>query len=414
MLFLALRHLFSRKRQTILILLGISLGTMIYVIISGIQLGMREYIMSRLLDNAPQIKITARDRTIDRKEMTERFFPRNDIVHWIVPPAGKREEAHIQYPEGWFERLRNDPDVIAYAPSLHISVIVSRGADRYPGTLTGIEPEKQMQVNQLEKYMVHGSLRDLSGGGNKLIVGDGVLDRLGVRIGDVIQVSAGTGDPRPFKIVGTLHLGVKQVDDTLMFASLGDVQQLNRTPGRISEIDVRLVDLNMARTLADRWKLYARENVESWDEANANFLQIFTIQDISRNTITIAILIVAGFGIYNVLSIMISQKRREIAILRSIGFPPRKILELFLTQGIMLGLSGAVIGLVTGHLANLYIASIKLGFSMGAGNHLLVSRAPSIYIVGFLLAIVSALLASFLPARAASKLTPLEIIRSEV
>ncbi|MDH5648719.1 MAG: ABC transporter permease [Gammaproteobacteria bacterium] len=414
MLFLATRHLLSRKRQTTLILLGICLGTMVYVIISGLQLGMREFILDRLLNNTPHIKISARDRIIDKEEMTQRFFHNEAAVSWIIPPSGKREELHIQYPQGWFDRLSNNPDVASYTSSLNLNVIISHRDNTYPGNLGGIEPLKQIQVTALEDYMVEGSFLDLTGGGNKLIVGDGVLERLGVRRNDSIKVSTGSGEARPFKIVGVLKLGIKEIDETLMFAALKDVQQLNKTPGRISEIWVKLFDLNRSGELAQAWELLSRETVEGWEESNSNFLQIFTIQDIVRNTITVAILVVAGFGIYNVLSIMINQKRREIAILRSIGYPPRKILWLFLIQGIILGISGAAIGLLLGHLTNMYIETIDIGIQMGPHSTFLISRAPSIYIVGFALAIISSGIASILPAHAASKLTPIDIIRSEV
>lgn len=412
MLFLAIRHLFSRKKQTILILLGISLGTTMYVVISGMQLGMREFTLDRLLQNIAHIRISARDRPIDAADMTDRFYGRDAMVRWIIPPSGKREEAHIVYPQGWFDRLRDDPEVIAYAPGLTLNVIISRRQSRYPGSLSGIEPEKTMRVTAMEKYMTSGSLRDLTGGGNKLIVGEGVLERLGVRVGDSIRISTGLTETRPFKIVGTWKLGVKQVDEILMLASLRDVQALNRTPGRINEINVKLADINDAQRMSDEWELVARDNVESWSESNANFLQIFAIQDIVRYAVTGAILIVAGFGIYNVLSIMVTQKRHEIAILGSMGYPPRKILVLFMEQGLMLGLAGAIIGLPLGYALCLYIGSIEVNFT-GVGSNLLVSYNPSIYVVGFLLAFVSALLASYLPAHAASKMMPIDIIRSE-
>ena len=167
-------------------------------------------------------------------------------------------------------------------------------------------------------------------------------------------------------------------------------------------------------TAADSWKLVSRDKVESWEEVNASFLQIFVFQDIVRITVTTAILVVAAFGIYNVLSIIVNQKRREIAILRSIGYPPKMILQLFLIQGIMLGFSGAIFGLLIGFGLNLYIETIDLGIPIGTGNHLIISFSPHIYVMGFSMAFLSAILASLLPAYAASKLTPIDIIRSEI
>lgn len=416
MLFLAIRHLLSRKRQTILIFLGISLGTMMFTVISGMQLGMREFIEERLLNNTSHIVISARERLIDRKEMSERFFG-DEVVQWKVPPAGKREEAHIIYPQGWFDRLSSDPQVTGYAPSLGISVFISHRDAKYPASLSGIVPDLQERVMELEKYITTGKLSDLGGGGNKVIVGSALLEKLGSQLGDHILISSGLGELRPFKIVGIFEMGVQQIDESLMFAGLKTVQTLNKSPGRINSIAVSLVNMEMAHELAGQWELTSRDKVQSWEEANAGFLQIFDFQDYTRMAVTFAILVVAGFGIYNVLSIMITQKRKEIAILRSIGYPPKLILELFLIQGIILGITGAFIGLGLGHLINLYMATIELGFGPGGhggGSRMMISYAPSIYIQGFLLAFVSAILASLLPARAASKLTPLDIIRSDV
>jgi lipoprotein-releasing system permease protein len=315
------------------------------------------------------------------------------------------------YPQGWFDRLHDDANVHAFAASLNVNVILSRRDIKRAGSLSGIEPEKFTRVTALEDYMVEGSLLDLGGGGNKIVLGDGLMERLGARLGESIKVSAGTDEPRPFKIVGKLHLGVREVDNIIMLAALRDVQQLNKTPGRINEISVSLVDMERAQELADSWKIISHDNVESWIEANASFLQIFKLQDFIRYTISVAILLVASFGIYNVLSILVNQKRREIAILRSIGYSPHKILELFLIQGIMLGIGGAITGLLVGVMIKRYMQTIEFT-GMGI-DHLLMSYAPSIYIIGFLLAFVSSLVASILPARAASKMTPIDIIRSE-
>lgn len=412
MFFLARRHLMARKRQTTLIFLGISLGTMMFTVISGLQLGMREFITERLMNNTSHIKISAKDRLIEQQEISQRFYG-DQPVQWLVAPGGKREEAHITYPQGWFNRLREDPAVLGYAPTLAMSVILSHRNSKRPAMLVGIVPSLQRQVMDIEKYITVGKLDDIHGG--KVIVGAAMLEEIGAKVGDTIMATVGIEEPRPLKIIGTFSLDVEQLDKTLMYGALKDVQQLNKTPGRINEIAVALVEMDRAQEIADQWKLTSRDKVESWSEANANFLKIFDFQDYTRITVTAAILIVAAFGIYNVLSIMITQKRKEIAILRSIGYPPKMIMELFLIQGIILGITGALIGLSLGHLINLYLATIEIGMGMGGGKTtLMISTSINIYIQGFLLAFISAILASVLPARAASKLTPLDIIRSDV
>lgn len=412
MFYLALRQLLSRKRQTLLILLGISFGTMIYVLIAGVQLGFRDYIQNELLNSTSHVIISARDNIVNEKEVTPRFFSSQELVSWITPPAGKREESNLENYLGWEERLDSDPHVRGHAPKVNLQALASLRSASTSIILNGIIPEKHTQVTQIAHYMQEGSLMDISNGGNLIILGTGVLKNLGARVGDTIFLSSGKKNSLPYKISGSIHFGNPQVDDSIAFAHLNDVQSLGNMPGRITEILVSLYDINLSNQLAHKWDLYSIDKVESWEEANAQFMSMIKIQDIVRMIITLSILLVAGFGIYNVLSIMIGQKQKEIAILRSIGYGPHKILELFLIQGIILGFSGGTVGLTLGFCLNLFFGSIDLGIEIGQGRNLIISYAPSIYLTAFLASLAASFIASYLPAKHASKLTPIEIIRS--
>lgn len=414
MFFLAKKQMMARKKQTTLIFLGVAFGTMIYVVIAGVQLGMRQYLADQLLNNTAHIRISGSDRIINEDSLRKRFFDDSIFVKWITPPSGKRDESRLENPQGWFSKFDKDPNVKSYAPKLTISAMANRGKIKNNVQLVGIIPQRQVIVTGLEDYMKEGSLLNLNGGGNQVVLCSGVANNLGARVGETITFSIGQGRPRPFKIVGILHLGNQQIDNSMAFAHIRDVQSLNKTPGRIGEISVALVDMEKSMETAHRWALYAQDKVESWQEANAAFMQIIVIQDIVRMVITFSILIVAAFGIYNVLTIMIGQKQKEIAILRSIGYPPKKILELFLIQGLILGILGGVIGLFMGHGLNLLIESYDLGISIGKGSHLIISFDKSIYVTAFSAAIGSAIIASLIPAYNASKLTPLEIIRANL
>jgi lipoprotein-releasing system permease protein len=414
MIFLAWRQMLARKKQTGLILLGISLGTMVFVIISGLQLGMRSFMIEQLLNNTSHIRISGEERFVQSERVRQKLFPEVSLVGWQTPPHGKRDDARLENPHGWYEFLNAHPEVTAWAPRFSMDALASRGPSKMAIMLTGVVPEKQQRTSYIAKYIKEGSLADLMGGGNKVILGRELMRSLGVRVGQTVLLSMGAGDARPFKVVGTLALGSHDAESRMALAHLLDVQQLNRTPGRISEIAVALRDLDQAREIADQWKLLGKDKVEGWQEANANFMQIITIQDIVRYVITGAILMVGAFGVYNVLSIMIAQKQKEIAILRSMGFGPPKVLQLFMFQGMLLGTLGALFGLFLGTIINIMIGNIKLGFEFGGNNHLIISYAPSIFLTAFLAAFFASAVASFIPARHASRLTPLDIIRSNI
>lgn len=414
MWFIAVRQMLSKKKQTVLIFLGILFGTSIYVVIAGVQYGMREYLEEQLLNNTAHVIIKGNERKIDPVDLRVRFFPDDVFVDWVIPPAGKREEARLENPQGWFERLSEDTDVLAFAPRLSVNAIVSKGTLRHNVALTGVIPERHVQVTSVADYMLEGKLDELKIGTNNIIVGSGVVNALGIRVGQTIQVSTGVGEPRPFKVVGIVELGNEQIDETLAFGYLNDVQTLNRTPGRVSEISVALTSIDLSAAKARTWSLFSNDKVQGWEEANASFMQVIRIQDIVRAVVTGAILLVSGFGMYNVLSIMISQKQKEIAILRSIGYGPGKILLLILIQGLTLGIAGGILGLVLGHFTNVYLDNIDLGLKIGKGTSLIVSYRLDIYITAIVAALVSTAIASLLPARQAARLTPLEIIRSNL
>jgi lipoprotein-releasing system permease protein len=157
-----------------------------------------------------------------------------------------------------------------------------------------------------------------------------------------------------------------------------------------------------------------QEKVESWDQANEGIMSVFKTQDIVRILMTFSILIVAGFGIYNILSLAVNHKRREIAILRSIGFEPWDIHKLFLLQGTLLGLAGGLLGVLLGWLACLAMSWIEVSPDRGLGSgYMIISFEMMIYVKGFLLAVISASLASYFPARFAGGLEPIDIIRGE-
>ncbi|MBI2521115.1 MAG: ABC transporter permease [Bdellovibrio sp.] len=414
MWFLAIRHLFSRKRQTLLTLMGIILGTAAYVAISGMMLGFQSFIIDQLVNNDSHVRISAREDFITAHSMDKDFFGPSVLVSWAAPPSGRRDNAYILFPGAWTARLAKEPYVAAFAEQLVSQVIITRGKFKAAANLIGVEPTQQSQVTNIQKYMTVGNFKDIGTGGNRIVIGDLLLKKLGATVLETIYLSVGFGEMRPFKIVGTFHLGVKALDESNIFGALADVQLLGGTPGRISDIAVRLYKVELAADVASTWNMLGDEKVQSWDQAHEGIMSVFTTQDIVRNAMTLSILIVAGFGIYNILGMAVTQKRREIAILRSMGYLPRDITTLFLLQGLVLGIAGGFLGAILGFGVSHVMASIRVSAERGlGGEHMMISFLPSIYLKGFLLAFLASALSGFLPARAAGKLTPIDIIRSE-
>jgi lipoprotein-releasing system permease protein len=415
MFWLALRHLTSKRKQTLLTLMGVLLGSAAYVVISGIMLGFQSFLTDQLVNNDAHVKISARDEPVLKEIVHGELFDESQMIKWIIEPGGRRDTSFIEYPYGWFERLNQDVEVMAYSPQLVVQAISKLAQVAVGMRLIGCEPEKQVHVTTLSKNMTAGDFKDIGSAGNRLIMGEGLAQRLGAHVGSVVLLTAGRGNLQPFRVVGTFNVGIKAVDDSTAYGALADVQRLNQTPSRISTIAVRLNDVRNAAAVSEKWGLLSLEKVESWEQANEGMLSVFKTQDIVRNSMTFSILIVAGFGIYNILSMAVTHKMKEIAILRSMGFEPSDVVRLFFSQGLILGIIGGAVGLLIGYVACRYLESIPVSpqRSMGGSTGMLVSYSIYIYIKALVIAIGSSVVASWLPARAAGKLTPIDIIRSE-
>lgn len=414
MFFLAIRHLLSRKRQTIFTLLGILFGSMSFVVISGFFTGFQTYLIDQLVNNDAHIHIRSKDVILGEHELDLSFYGKKYAhVFWISPPAGHKDSARILNPADWYKRLDADPRVEAYSPQLTTDVIMIQSKSPVNAVVIGCDPHKIVKVNTIADSIDKGDFLDLTRGGNRLIVGAGLLERLGARVSQTVRLSTGKGESTPFKIVGTFRTGITPIDEGRAYGRLSDIQKLRGTPNEINDIAVRLEDLQVAAQIADTWSGIAQERVQSWDQINANFLSVVNIQNITKNLMIAVILLIASFGIYNVLNMTVTQKRKEIAILRSMGYENLDIISLFFSQGLILGIIGGLLGLILGYWICLYLRTVPFGGgTLGGTGYLQVAIYPAIYYQAMALALVSSLVASVLPARAAGKLTPIEIIRA--
>lgn len=409
MLFLALKHLFSRKKQFLLSLLGVALGTAVFITFTSIMSGFQEYLIDRLVNTDAHVRIEAEDRVLTSSELKSVLFPDPRHFIWVSAPLGHQVSRSISNPVGWFDRLSRDERVFAFSPQLNAPVLFFHVGISRAGNLNGIRPATQEKVTNIKDYVIKGSLNSLGNASHRVILGSKLAEKLGAIMGDTILISAGGKSPLPFQVGGLFETGAINVDEAVAYANINDVQQLSGRQSQISDIVVRLFDVTNAAEFATTYALLGREKVLSWDQANANILSVFALQNMIRSFISIAIMVVASFGIYNILNILVNQKRRDIGILRSMGFDSHEILRLFLIQGIILGVLGGVVGMGIGFGLSNVFNSLKVEGPMGRTS---VSFAPSIYLLGFAVASLSAIISSALPARAASKLEPIDVIRS--
>lgn len=405
MWFLALKHIFFRKGQTILTFLGIVLGSAAYIIFSGMQLGFQEYMINRLINSTGHISISPREEFISEGSLKGIFFEDSDL-HWKQAPSGRRAYDQLSNANQWYERLRENSKVQFFTPQITKDVIYTHGSFSIPGTLIGIDPAKQVQVTNIADDITAGNLSQVAQGNNLVIVGEDLLKYLGAKINDMINVVNSNGNIYPVKVVGTIKTGSRQIDGRTGYSSIMSVQNISQASGQITRILVKLKDVDEAASVATFMASSTKDKVESWDQANVNFLSVITTQNTVRITITVVLILIISFSIYNILNMVVNHKRRDIAILRSMGYDQLETTFLFLIQGVILGILGALIGIGLGALGCLYASTIPTP----QGN-MRISWDISIYIQGMIMIVGSSILASYVPARNAGRLSPIEIIR---
>lgn len=413
MMSLALKHLFAKPRQTILIFLGVTFGSLGFVTISGLFLGFREFLVDQLVNNDAHIKITVKENLLTSHSLDNEFFDSKYLnVFWSHPPSGKKDSHKIEDFKNWLAIFASDPRVDSFSQHYTISANLSQKGVSLSVSLFGINPAQEETVTTLKNYMLVGKLTDISVGGNRLICGDSLLDKLGATIGQTVTLTTQSGQSSQFKIVGKFHTGLDPYDSTRAYGSLADIQRAATATNVINEIAVHLKNYSQANEVATSWSYLSEDKIQSWDMISQNIFSVFRIQDATRFLVIAIVLVVAAFGIYNVLNMAVNQKKKEIAILRSMGFQSHNILMLFFYQGILIGVCGGVIGIVLGYFSCLYIQTLPFNTTGSQTNMMHISFDSQIYMNAFFLATLSSIIASVLPARAASKLTPIDIIRA--
>jgi lipoprotein-releasing system permease protein len=385
---------------------------MAYVAVSGFFKGFQGFLVQQLVNNSAQVHIQARQDYLSDHQLDEAFYGEEQRhIFWGPSPSGVQGYLEVQNPQSWYARLQADPRVEAFSPQMTAPALFTLSKLSVSANLIGCDPTQQARVTSIADYMIEGKFTDIAVGGNRVILGDELMKRLGAALNQTVLVSVGTNPPVPFKVVGRFFTGSRG-GDLHAYGAINDIQRINRTPNRVNEIAVRLKDYTQAAEMATSWSMIAPERTESWDQQNANIYSVFKIQNALRFSMIATILVVAGFGIYNVLNMTVNQKRQDIAILRALGYDTFDVVMLFFSQGLMLGILGASLGLLSGYLLCLYLQTLPFSHPMmRGGGHLQISLNPAIYIQALGIALLSATLASILPARAAGKLTPIDIIR---
>ncbi|HEY8190460.1 MAG TPA: ABC transporter permease [Micavibrio sp.] len=404
---IAFRHILSRKRQSIVSLLGIMIGVAFFLAISSLMQGSQKDFIGRLVDNAPHITVSDTYRN-PSKQPAETLYPGGAVEIRNVKP--QTETRGIRGYRQILDMIRSIPGTRASAVLTGQALLSFAGKD-VNIVLNGMVPDEIRDITTIDEHMVHGTVDDLISNRAGVIVGTELMRTMSLGIGDNITLAAATGQVRTFKIVAAFRTGRIDYDLTQVFVDLKRVQAMMNRPNRANTIIIKLDDSQKAWEIARLIESRIGYKTVSWQESSEDLLNALMIRNVIMYAVVSAVLVVAAFGIYNIISTIVIEKLRDIAILKSMGFRARDIKRIFLIQGFLLGMGGILTGL-------------PMGCALMAGLEQITFRPPGMeplkmpidwslpqFLIAVAFALGSALMASWLPARKGARVLPVSILR---
>ncbi|SRR6056297_884082 len=407
-------HLTSRKRQTIVSMLGVTFGITVFIFQAGVITGLQDFFIEKTINSTAHIHIY-QDKNQKSPPVLQKIYSADET--WISVPNIKSKNELPKLKRGLqiVEILESYPDVTGVSPSLSTQAIFKIGVSDVSGIINGVNIRKENQLFDLEEDMVNGSIIRLETVNNGIILGSGLSESLGTKLNDNITAVSPGGVALQMKVVGIIDTGLQELDNSRAYSSIRNAQKLmNVTGSYITDINIKLKDVDQAGILADEFQSRFGYTAEDWKEANEGIFSVFRIQNIVTYLVIISILLVSGFGIFNILSMMIYEKMNDIAILKSIGYTDIDIRNVFLLEALIIGFLGGLIGLVIGFVISWITSAIPTNIEgIISSEYLNINFDPLFYLLAFVFGLVATGIAGYLPARKASKIDPINIIRSQ-
>lgn len=401
-------HLTSKIRQLIVAVLSVTFGISMYIFMNSFMNGVNGAQTDITFTTMAHIRVYNEgggDPTI--------LVPLTGMGDTIRSVSNAR---HINYTEGIRNAdqvrqvLQNNKEIIAITEQVNQNVFFRNGVTKVNATLSGIDVANEVLMFNSLQYITAGDLHELDRRSDAVVLGTGLADKLSASVGDNITLSTSDGVNKILKVTGLIQTGTGSVDKSRAMISINTARQLlSKNKSYATEVLANIGDYSRAKIVAATIRPDISYKTEAWQEGNGQLESANTLRDIIAVAVSLTILIVAGFGIYNIMNMTVSEKMREIAILKAMGFDGKDIVQIFLVQSIIIGLIGGFIGLLLGFV----IASIvdRIPFKIASFDTLPISYLPADYIMAMVFGLIITFAAGYLPARKASKVDPVEILR---
>jgi lipoprotein-releasing system permease protein len=402
---IAWTHVRAHVRQTGFAVAGVATGVGFSIMMAALMVGSQDDFVQRMVDSLPHITVSDERRNPPTQPAAAMFDAAE--FHGLTPEARRRGVknplALMAALEAWLPG--------AIAPSVKVQAIIRYANHDVAASVIGIEPRRESKVSELPKQMRGAGLNALYRATNAIVLGDRLAEKIGARIGANITLQTSEGAKINAQVVGLYHSGVRQIDETTAYTLTKTGQILARQTGMINELRVHLNNPLKSREIAARIESETGYKSVSWQEANEDLLSTFIIRNIIMYAVVGAILLVASFGTYNIISTITHEKARDIAIMKSLGLSEHTVRSIFVVEALIIGLVGALVGFVLGYLLSRGLGAVRITNPFIDSNHLPLAYDPLHYLLAGLVALVSSVSAGYAPARKAAREHPVAIIR---
>lgn len=376
-----------------------------YCSVASLMHGSQDDFTKRLVNTLPHITVTD-ERRKPSPQPAEQLFASAEI-HGLTPEARR---AGIKNPLATMAALESWlPGGIA--PSVKVQAIIRYANHDVSTTVTGIDPRREASVSELPKQMRGATLNAIYRATNAIVLGDRLSEKIGARIGANITLQTSQGARITAQVVGFFHTGVRQQDESTAYVLTKTGQILAQQTGLINELRIRLPDPLQSREVAARVERDTGYKSVSWEEAYEDLLSAFIMRNIIMYAVVGAILLVASFGTYNIISTITHEKARDIAIMKSLGLPEFTVRSIFVVEALIIGFAGALGGFVLGYLLCRALGTVRITNLFLDSDRLPLTYTYIHYALAGLVALVSSIAAGYQPARKAARVHPVEIIR---
>lgn len=411
---IAKTHLLTKIKQTSIAALGVTFGIGSYITLVCFMTGLNAMLDNLILNQTPHIHVyneiePSKNQPISLYNNLAESF---NVVHSIKP---KRSQKKIHNALPIISYLEENKDVRGALPQVKTQIFYIAGTIELGGNLTGINPVSEARLFNMSDYIVEGSAEALEHTDNSILLGIGIAKKMSLKVGDRVQVSPINGGIFPLKIVGFYQSGIADLDAIQSFTNIKTVQRiLGEANNYITDINIKLYDIERAVPLAKKIEQQFKLTAIDIKTANAQFETGTTIRNLITYAVSITLLIVAGFGIYNILNMLIYEKMNDIAILKATGFSGKDVQLIFMSQAMIIGFVGGVLGLLIGLGLTSLISTIPFQTeALPTVETYPINLNPMFFVIGFLFAIISTFLAGYLPSKKAKKIDPVKIIRGQ-